>query len=128
MSSPDSDDTQRISTYVPSAQKSTWQEHAEEMDMTQSEYIRTMVQAGRRNFTTNSEIESESNTSEDVSVEDTLLDILSADEVLAWDELLEKLTESVEEDLENALSDLQDRNVVQYSGRNGGYSLTVNNE
>lgn len=123
MSGTGSDDTKRISTYVPTEQKSEWEDHADDLDMTQSEYIRTMVQAGRRNFTIEPSTQPDSNGADGVSLEDKLLEILTAEEALDWDELVDELTGSVEEDLEEALDTLQEQNRVRYSGRNGGYSL-----
>src|SRR6056297_3482271 len=48
----DSADTSRstVKTYVPAYQKASWQDHADDLDMSQSEFVRTMVQAGRRGF------------------------------------------------------------------------------
>ena len=45
-------DTVRTSvrTYLPEYQKAKWEEHAEELGMSRSEFVRTMVQAGRRGF------------------------------------------------------------------------------
>lgn len=45
-------DTSRVAvkTYVPAYQKEAWAAEAEELDMSQSEFVRTMVQAGRRGF------------------------------------------------------------------------------
>lgn len=47
-------DTDRVAvrTYVPAYQKERWREHAEELNMSQSEFVRSMVQAGRRGFGT----------------------------------------------------------------------------
>ena len=45
-----SDDRRSVKTYVPAEQKDRWQEHADELGMSQSEFVRTMVQAGRRGF------------------------------------------------------------------------------
>jgi hypothetical protein len=39
-----------VKTYVPSYQKKEWKTHADELGMSQSEFVRTMVQAGRRGF------------------------------------------------------------------------------
>ncbi|MFT4957036.1 MAG: hypothetical protein ACI9EZ_000344, partial [Halobacteriales archaeon] len=45
-------DTERsvVKTYVPAYQKALWQRQAETLEMSQSEFVRTMVQAGRRGF------------------------------------------------------------------------------
>jgi hypothetical protein len=39
-----------VKTYVPEYQKDTWRSDAEEMGMSQSEFVRAMVQAGRRDI------------------------------------------------------------------------------
>jgi len=45
-------DTSRtaVKTYVPAYQKRLWADHADELGMSQSEFVRTMVQAGRSDF------------------------------------------------------------------------------
>lgn len=40
----------RVATSVHEEQKAIWEQEAEEMDMSLSEYVRSMVQAGRRGF------------------------------------------------------------------------------
>jgi len=45
-----SDDRRSVKTYVPEDQKAIWQDHADDLGMSQSEFVRTMVQAGRRGF------------------------------------------------------------------------------
>ena len=44
------EDRVSVKTSVPEYQKRAWTENADAMDMTQSEFVRTMVQAGRRGF------------------------------------------------------------------------------
>lgn len=46
------EETERVAvkTYVPRYQKEIWADHADELDMSQSEFVRTMVQAGRTGF------------------------------------------------------------------------------
>ena len=39
-----------INTYVPEYQRDLWKQHAELLDMNLSEFVRAMVQAGRRDF------------------------------------------------------------------------------
>ena len=39
-----------VKTYVPAYQKDAWVDHADRLDMSQSEFVRTMVQAGRSGF------------------------------------------------------------------------------
>ncbi|MFB6207345.1 MAG: DUF5805 domain-containing protein [Haloglomus sp.] len=50
--STDGSETERVSvsTYIPAYQRETWEAEAESMDVSRSEYVRLMVQAGRRSF------------------------------------------------------------------------------
>jgi len=140
-------DTERsvVKTYVPAYQKQRWQRQADELEMSQSEFVRTMVQAGRRGFegpagdderndgSTERESEPTDSTLDSGSRESTkpmarfddhLIDHLSADDHRAWDELRDALaSELVDERLDDALQRLQRENRVQYSGRHGGYTL-----
>ena len=131
-------DTDRatVSTYVPEYQKQRWADHADRMGMSQSEFVRTMVQAGRREFAVEGdEIERETAAiqgREDPSrpsnprgeaFEDRVVETLSGSRYLSWDELVASLTDNIEGRLDETLQELQADNVVQYSGRHGGYSL-----
>jgi len=128
-------DTDRavVKTYVPAYQKAAWVEHAETLDMSQSEFVRTMVQAGRRDFAVDAFPEADGEareggdeTTEPASgeprsrFEDRVYELLR-DETRSWEELLEAVTDDVEGRLEDALQSLQADNRVVYSGRNGGY-------
>jgi hypothetical protein len=125
-------DTERtaVRTYVPAYQKERWADHAEELGMSQSEFVRTMVQAGRRDFdleTPDSDggeqpPEQPSNPRGD-GLEDRVQTVLSAEGVVSWDELLEAVSDDLEGRLESALETLQDENVVRYRPREGGYAL-----
>jgi len=111
-------------TYVPEYQKAEWERHAEKLDMTQSEYLRVMVQAGRKGFleeTRSSSAEETDPRSE--GLEDRIVDVLRSEEVCSWDRLVEALTEDLEDRVEEALEELQRENLVTYSGRDGGYTL-----
>ncbi|WP_128478227.1 DUF5805 domain-containing protein [Halorussus pelagicus] len=123
-----------VKTFVPAYQKAEWKRHADELDMSQSEFVRTMVQAGRRDFdiepiaSSESDSEEESNggdpdTADGEELEEHVLAVLSTSDHLAWDELVDELTNSIEDRLEETLQQLQRNNRVQYSGRRGGYTL-----
>jgi hypothetical protein len=121
------DDRRPVKTYVPAAQKERWQAHAEDLDMSQSEFVRTMVQAGRRGFTTppptsTDEAPSEGSDPQGSGLESRVEALLSED-AHSWEELLDAVFDDVEERLEDALDSLQDRNRVRYNGREGGYVL-----
>lgn len=134
----DSDrDTSRtvVKTYLPAYQREEWDEHADQLDMTRSEFVKTMVQAGRRGFEgvehgggapgeqqapDNDDADGDSPTGPDLR--EAVLEALSEDGFKSWDGLLESVTGDIESQLEAVLEDLQAENRVRYSGRNGGYT------
>ena len=121
-------DRQSVKTYVPAEQKEVWRDHADELGMSLSEFVRTMVQGGRRGFApTDAESETEP-ASEDATpggrdLEERVRAALESGP-RSWDELVQTVVGDVEDDLEETLDELQDRNRVRYSGRDGGYVLT----
>lgn len=132
MGTSDDADTSRtaVKTYVPAYQKEVWQEHADRLGMTQSEFVKTMVQAGRRGFEFDADQPSPTenggggtSSDSDGDVADRIVTILDENEPLDWDELVEELTQDVEDRLEEAIENLQDENRIRYSGRDGGYKL-----
>jgi len=137
-------DTSRVSvrTYVPAYQRAEWDDHAEELGMSRSEFVRTMVQAGRRGLgdtdtgakppessdPESMPTESGSGTSSDANpqgmdVEHRVVDVLGSADYLSWDELLDAVTDDIEAELEATLQELQSAGRVTYSGRNGGYTI-----
>src|SRR6056297_2203874 len=133
MASDEEVDTTRksVKTFVPAYQKAEWKRHADELDMSQSEFVRTMVQAGRRDFdvepisSSDSSSESDSDdgdadAADGEELEEHVLAVLSTSEHLSWDDLVDELTNSIEDRLEETLQQLQRNNRVQYSGRQGG--------
>lgn len=122
--SEDERDRTTITTYVPRYQKDRWSEHADELDMSLSEFVRTMVQAGRSGFDVgNSTGASSARNSGGEGIEDRVAGILARNGPLSWEELLEETSGDVETRLDRALGALQEENRVQYSGRAGGYVL-----
>jgi hypothetical protein len=123
-----SDDRRSVKTYVPARQKDRWQDHADELGMSQSEFVRTMVQAGRRGFSTagsgNPAEPDPSGSDPGGESLETRVETALADGPLSWDELVEAVVGDFEDQLEDALDALQDRNRVRYNGRKGGYTLT----
>ncbi|MFB6308521.1 MAG: DUF5805 domain-containing protein, partial [Haloarculaceae archaeon] len=125
-----------VRTYVPEYQRDEWDDHAEQLDMSRSEFVRTMVQAGRSGFEpadadteiTPASSDGEEGRSPDATprgqaLEDRVEAILSEDDFHSWEELVTELTDDIEQRLEDALQSLQSENRVRYSGRNGGYTL-----
>lgn len=125
----ESADTSRVAvkTYVPAYQKRIWAEHADELGMSQSEFLSTMVQAGRRGFEPpggSNDTSADAAASDSVDLESRVEAILAGSGPLSWDELVAELTDDIEERLDDSLQDLQSANRVSYSGRAGGYTLT----
>jgi hypothetical protein len=142
-SDPDADTSRAVvQTYVPTYQKSSWQAHADELGMSQSEFVRTMVQAGRRLYDTDETLDAGpagsvdgdgdggDTASTDVQadgvgdLESLVVATLDDGEYLTWDELSDAVTGRLEERLDETLQELQAANRIQYSGRHGGYTLT----
>ncbi|SEQ24612.1 DUF5805 domain-containing protein [Natrinema salaciae] len=120
----DSADTSRtaVKTYVPAYQKAAWQDHADELDMSQSEFVRTMVQAGRQGFEPGSaEPDSTDPDPGGNGLETQVLELLSSD-TYSWEELLEAVSDDIESRLDETLEELQSTNRIRYSGRHGGYT------
>ncbi len=113
-----------VKTHIPKYQKEQWRSEADELDMSQSEFVKAMVQAGRRGF----ELDPVEGTSSDSTprgddLEERVLETLAEEGNLSGDELIEQLMGDFEERLDEVLSELQSRNRVQYSVRHGGYVL-----
>jgi hypothetical protein len=122
----------RVQTYVPAYQKDTWERHADALDMSLSEFVRSMVQAGRKGFDPEARNEGSpepatgpSSTPEPQGsgLEEQVLSTLSREAYVDWDELLAGVTDEVEDRLDTTLQELQDEGTVRYSGRHGGYVL-----
>ncbi len=134
------EDRVSVQTYVPESQRNRWREEASDLDMSQAEYVRTMVQAGRRGFdlyTEEGSLNTDGRNLEEAGMDDTtpgedalnvrVLDVLETTQFADWDELLAGVTDGIEERLEETLDELQSNDRIRYSGRHGGYTV-VNDE
>lgn len=127
------DDRVSVKTYVPRYQKETWVERADEMGVSQSEFVRMMVQAGVRDLGLADESTSSPGGSEELedstsSFDRRVLDELRERDVAGWETLVDALAGDFEERLEETLDDLTERGVVKYSPRDGGYVLREDDE
>jgi hypothetical protein len=129
----DDDERVTVRTYVPAWQRERWREEADRRGMSQSEFVRTMVQAGRRGFGREGDpggsnpVEGDDrdatpgvNGGED-GLERRVLELVEEEGPLEWDGLVEGLVGDFEDRLETALDDLQSSNRLKHSGREGGY-------
>lgn len=143
MATDDNVDTSRTSvkTYVPAYQKAQWKSHANELGMSQSEFVRAMVQAGRRGFGESDEdADSSSPTGPSAQernkenmlrqaggsgeLSERVVALLEREGTLSWEALVEALTDDIEERLDDTMAELQDDSKVRYSGRYGGYTIS----
>ncbi|WP_115891238.1 DUF5805 domain-containing protein [Haloferax sp. Atlit-48N] len=137
-------DRATVQTYLPAHQKAVWKDHADRLGMSQSEFVRTMVQAGRRDFdvpsrgdeaaTTpgvdggktgdqNDGSNQEGGSENNGGFEGRIVEALAVDSHRSWDDLVAALTDDIEDRLESTLQELQSKGRVVYSGRHGGYTL-----
>lgn len=130
-------ETVQVKTRVPKYQRDEWKAAASDLGMTQTEFVRTMVQAGRRGFESGDFDASASNPVEGPSedsnpggdgLESRVHSALVDAGVMSWDELVDELAGDFEDRLENALDELQSADRIRYSGRDGGYVLTDDGE
>jgi hypothetical protein len=122
------DERVAVQTYVTATQRDRWQREAESKDMSQAEYVRTMVQAGRRSFDLDGGSErrdtrDRTSTPGVDDLKDRVLDVLREAEFAEWDALLAGITGDIEERLEETLEELQSEGRIRYSGRHGGYTV-----
>ncbi|MFB6134838.1 MAG: DUF5805 domain-containing protein [Halanaeroarchaeum sp.] len=142
MSEPTSSDEQTVvTTYVPAYQKREWAEHAERLDMSQSEFVKAMVQAGRRGFENETGTETSASPSsggrpQGSDAEDgdpdlmksTVLSLIEEEGAMSWETLLDAVVEDLESDLESTIQNLLEANEITHSPRQGGYVLLEGND
>jgi len=103
------------------------------MDVTLSEFVRTMVQAGRADFPVPSTPRAENDeagssapadtTTGGRALEDRILDVLRSGDPVDPDELVAAVTRDMEDRVYEALDDLDESGRVKYDPRAGGYTL-----
>lgn len=113
-----------VRTYIPEHQKEVWKEDADSMDMSLSEFVRSMAQAGRRGFdlsdgqgTDNVESTGGGN----VSVEIDVVESLRAEPYLTFEQLVAKAEDDFESAVADRLETLRDEGTIRRRIREGGY-------
>ena len=129
MSEGDGTETVQVKTRVPAHQRAAWREAAADHGMSQSEFVRTMVQAGRSGFEPADQPNESSNRDEAASsdsnprgsgLEGRVREALSGEDAVGWDELVNAVLGDFEQRLEEITQGADD---IRHSGREGGYVL-----
>lgn len=122
-------ETVQVKTRVPAHQRAAWREAADDLGMSQSEFVRTMVQAGRRGFETAGDGTDASNPEKGGNpdsnpggdgLEARVREMLSDEDAVGWDELVDSVLGDFEDRLDRITQESDD---IRYSGRDGGYVL-----
>lgn len=118
-----------VKTTVSPAMKAEWKAHAAELDMTQSEFVEAMVQAGRRKLTPDP-MKAQQSAAGDVTpgvsvCETLLLERLEATEFVSRDDLNQRVAEHFHAWLKTAIKRLQFQGRVRFSGVRDGYASGV---
>lgn len=127
-------DRTEVRVKLPRYQKAEWIEDADEFDMSQAEFVRTMVQAGRSKLDLDTDFAHDTTATEETpsdgvdprgdGLEDRVVGVLQQKEVMSWDDLLEWVVGDIEDSLDETMGELQQSGRVRFSGRDGGYVLT----
>lgn len=119
---PEDTDRTAVTTYVPAYQKTEWADHADRLEMSQAEFVRTMVQAGRRGFgDSDSDSPDSPGSNPGGSMRETVLQALDENGPLSWEDLLDEVTGDLEDRLETAIVSLQDEDAIAHRPRDGTY-------
>ncbi|WP_049981405.1 DUF5805 domain-containing protein [Halolamina rubra] len=122
-------ETVQVKTRVPAHQREAWREAADELGMSQSEFVRTMVQAGRSGFEAADEAGTTRNPEEGSSrgddprgdgLETRVRETLADEEAVDWEELVDAVLGDFEDRLDRITQESEE---IRYSGRKGGYVL-----
>lgn len=116
MSGSSSNERVHVKTTVPKLQKEQWVEDAETLEMSQSEFVRTMVQAGRSAID-GFVLEGPPSPSDPWGnkLETVVLEALT--EPLTFDELEDRCTDQFPNLLEEIVADLHERGAIDYTPR-----------
>lgn len=120
--SEDADTTpQPVKTRVPAYQKAEWVAQAEELGMSLSEFVRTMVQAGRSGFEGVGREDAPAHPNPGGSGLETRLQELLNGSVMSFDEIVDEVSADLEDEVEDVLVELRERGVL-VQGPRGDYT------
>ncbi len=114
----------KLNVGVPDHQLEIYDEEAEEMGFSsRAEYIRSMINAGRREFGLNPQGATGEDASPQASLDERILSILDEADGLAQEEVVNAVTADVEEQVTETLNQLNDEGRIDYDVRQGGFVI-----
>lgn len=126
------DETVQVTLRVPRHQREEWQEHAADLEMDQSEFLLSMVQAGRRGFEDEEPTSSARGRSEGGfeattpgvnGLESRVLEVIREQGEARWEDLVEELVVDFEDAVVETLKRLENEGRIESDPRTG-YSLS----
>lgn len=113
-----------VKTYVSQEEKAEWKAQAEQLDMSLAEYVRNMVNVGKRNFDIQPiETLPAGVNPQGEDLETTVVQTLADRDHVSWAELVDIFSDVDEQRLNELLQALQNDNRIEHDGPNGGYTL-----
>lgn len=109
-----------VQVTVPSHQLEQWDELAEQNNMSRSMFVRACVEAGRKQL---AELDPTENEPTDTSLESNIINVISEENGIQTDDLVEKVLEPVKDDIYDEIEQLDEEGRISFSPREGGYVL-----
>lgn len=118
MSDIESEAQKSVKTYVPAYQKAEWKNHANELDMSLSEFVRTMVQGGRRTFEEDPLHGDDTDATPGVKpLETAILDSLTESTSKSFDEIVSDVSGDLEAEIESIIENLRENGTITQTVR-----------
>lgn len=126
VSSMATDDRTSARVYLSQAEKTDWEAHADELDMSLAEFIRTMVNAGRREFDLEPvEIGSHTTNPWGETLEKEVQELLEERGPATVADIHDDLDDVPDDRIDEHLQTLQDHGRIEHIGPGKGYALTA---
>lgn len=112
-----------LNVYVPEHERVEWEQHAEELDLEMSRYVREMVKSGRRPwFSENYRVQPDKGEGANRDLEEQVLTALSEAGPLHNTEVYEEITNQLQTRVDETLLALRDDNRIEQNP-SGAFSL-----
>lgn len=113
------DETKHIGFNVPIDECEEWMSEKEEMNMTNSEFCRSMIRAGRRNLNLTDAHPDNQGTNLD-EIENEVIKCLSSTDAKSFNEIIDSLVGDIEDEVQEVLLENED---ATYIPKEDGYIL-----